>query len=204
MTDDERDTTAARDAEVARKDREWAAGAPAAVGQSAPEPVGSSTGGGSAPGTYRTPGNLRPSKGPRFSGRGVLAVFGILGILVALGIMTLLAVKVFDSVSSTADTVPADVSRIDPGSEVDPGTQVDPGSEVAPEAPAERARAASCLIDHDTIETASNAYELAEGVKPSTIDELVAAGYLQPPDGGFSHELSQDGSIIGIGVCAGS
>jgi hypothetical protein len=217
-----------REAEIARKDREWAAKAEspaenplgtlgtAAGAGSTGEAAGS--GKPSSSQTYRTPKNLRTSSGPRFNGRGVLAVFGILGVLLTIGIMAFLAVKVLDGVSSqdgnggdnTAENddsdQPGDVDLVVPGVPGVPAVPVAPGvpdgAEIDPGGSTDAARAAECEAERDTIETAAAAYELLHGAPPSSVDEIVAEGYLRPEDGGFSHELSPQGTIVPTGDCA--
>lgn len=215
------------ESEIARKDREWAskAGTPAhdevgtyrtatgiGVGSSGPAVGGGQS---SSSPTYRTPKNLRTSGGPRFSGRGVLAVFGILGVLLTIGIMAFLAVKVLDGMSgqggSGEDNTAGNVDEggadlVVPGVPGAPAVPVAPGvpgaAEMDPGGSTDAARAAECELERATIETAAQAFELLHGSPPSSVDAIVAEGYLRPEDGGFSHELSPDGTVVPKGDCA--
>lgn len=221
------DRSSERESEIARKDREWAskASTPAqdeagihrtatgtGVGSSGPAIGGGQS---SSSPTYRTPKNLRTSSGPSFSGRGVLAVFGILGVLLTIGIMAFLAVKVLDGMSgqggsgedNAAENVDeGDADLVVPGVPGAPAVPVAPGvpgaAEMDPGGSTDAARAAECEAERATIETAAAAYELLHGEPPSSVDEIVAEGYLRPDDGGFSHELSPDGTVVPTGDCA--
>jgi hypothetical protein len=173
------------ESEITRKDREWAAkAATPAQDQAGTHGPAAGYGQSSSSQTYRTPKNLRTSAGPRFSGRGVLAVFGILGMLLTIAIMAFLAVKVLDGVSGQGDGGNDNAAQIDPSGSTD------------------AARAAECEAERAMIETAAAAFELLHGRPPSSVDEIVAEGYLRPDDGGFSHELSADGAVVGTGDCA--
>ena len=216
---DANDRDSPQDAELARKDREWAARSEASLHDAALSKhtaagagsAGSTRGSGqsSGPHAYTTPKNLRTSTGPRFSGRGVLAVFGILGVLLTVGIMAFLAVKVLGGVSNPngaeGDHSPANDTPIAP---VVPGVPAVPaapgipgGAEIDPSSPTDAARAAACDAERATIETAATTFEVLQGKPPATIDELVAAGYLTPGEDGFSHELSAGGAVVPTGDC---
>ncbi len=230
-----------RDAEIARKDAQWAAKADAAhgaagfrgdaggaagatdhgaAGPAAPGYAAGHRGTGPTPAgepqPYRTPKHLRSSSGPRFSGRGVLAVFGILGVLLTVGIMVLLFVKVIDGVSGDGDgdgtsgtsssDEPAAGTAEPSGGGAGPVVPVAPGSpdgaQLDPDAPLDSTKAAACETERLTIETAAEAYSILEGTRATSVDEIIAQGMLTPPEGGFSHELSPDGAVVGTGECA--
>lgn len=217
------------DSETARKDREWAAKADASPGGSGAHHGAAGTPGGAAAqattggtgtaagssadaGPYRTPKHLRTSSGPRFSGRGVLAVFGILGVLLTIGIMAILAVKVLDGMSGSTtedpspSANPADEGGADlvvpgaPGVPLAPG--VPDGAQIDPGGSTDAARAAECEVEATTIGTAAQAFELVHGSPAASVDEIVAQGYLEPVDGGFSHELGPNGEVLATGDCA--
>lgn len=228
--DTDRDSEIARkDAEWAAKAdaAHGAPGAPGAHGAAGPHrttgslgsgsvgPAGTvpGHGGGTTPGsepqTYRTPKNLRASTGPPFGGRGVLAVFGLLGVLLTIGIMVLLFVKVIDGASGNGDDNASDAPTTDVPAPTDGSEEAVPGvpglpggAQIDPSAPTDAARAAECETERATIEMAVAAYEILKGTNATSVDELIAEGLLVPPDGGFSQELSADGTVVGTGDCA--
>lgn len=112
-------------------------------------------------------------EGPRFSGRGVLAVFGILGLLLTVGLMALLAVRVLDS--------------------------TDP----VPDLPGPDAGAAECETERATIEIGVQAYELTTGNRPADIQALVDFGVLSGSADEYSHQLGANGEVVATGGCAG-
>lgn len=216
---DANDRDSPQDAELARKDREWAARSEASLHDAALSKhtaagagsAGSTRGSGqsSGPHAYTTPKNLRTSTGPRFSGRGVLAVFGILGVLLTVGIMAFLAVKVLDGVSNPngAEGDDSDANHT-PETPVVPGVPAAPvapgvpgGAGIDPASPTDAARGAACEAERAAVESAAATFELVHGNRPNSVDELVSGGYLTPGDDGFSHELS-DGTVVPTGDCA--
>lgn len=227
--EDAGDPSPERESEITRKDREWAAKAETPA-ESHPGTHGMATGAGAGPPgpaagsaqpsssqSYRAPKHLRTSGGPRFGGRGVLAVFGILGVLLTLAIMAFLAVKVLDGVSSQSGSggdnaaesddrdQPGDADLVVPGVPGVPAVPIAPGvpdgAEIDPSGSTDAARAAECEAERATIETAAEAYELLHGTPPSNVGDIVAEGYLRPEDSGFSHELSPEGAVVPTGDC---
>lgn len=208
-----------QDAELARKDLEWASRSEASLTHAARGGQATAGAGFAGPGTgsgqatgphaYRTPKNLRTTAGPRFNGRGALAVFGILGLLLTIGIMAFLAVKVLDGASNANGGTESDRAENDEATDpVTPGLPAVPaapgvpgGAEIDPNNPSDAARAASCRAESVTIKTAATTFELLQGRPPTSVDELVAAGYLTPEEDGFSHALSAGGAVVPTGDC---
>ena len=197
--------------DVARKDAEWAAKADRSAGnrpgvQPAAAPGSTRPAGDPSLQTYRTPRHLRTSSGPRFSGRGVLAVFGLLGVLLTVGIMVFLFMKVLDGTDAGGvDTGQPGADSPDapglPAVPLAPGVPdgAQPGTGGATDAAAE----AACDQERANIELAIESYTVLHGDPPGSLQVLVDDGLLEPPEGGLSHELSGDGTVVGTGGCAG-
>ncbi|MFV0316010.1 MAG: hypothetical protein ACK5O2_03485 [Microthrixaceae bacterium] len=129
----------------------------------------------------------------------VLAAFGLLGLLVTIVIMVMLGQKVLEGTSGGGEvpllTVPTD---LDPSAGTAPSD-----SQAGPPGGVASASAAQCATQRSAIELAIQAHELSGGAPATSLDEIVAQGLLVPPEGGLAFQLNPEGSLTGIGACAG-
>lgn len=174
--------------------------------------IGAGAGTGSTGGGHEPLRGVRGQRhgGPRFSGRGLLAVFGILGLLVTLAIMAMLAVKVLDGVGGTGSDAAtglgsATTAVTTPGSTGAGGATTTGPSGQNATTPVQHASAAACDADKDTVQTAAEAYLVTNGTYPRDIAALVAGGFVSS-DGPLNMELHVTGGTVvvtGTGPCAG-
>lgn len=157
--------------------------------------------------------------GPRFGGRGILAVFGLLGILLTVGIMAFLSIQVLGGIGGGGRSDDAAVSDAlkdlhgavptDPPVTAVPGappTTVDGGSaQVGSGGPLDAALEARCAADRRTVALAASAYETMNGSYPPDVDTLVAAGLVTSdhPLEVVMHVEGTTMSVVGTGRCAG-
>ncbi|MBS1838419.1 MAG: hypothetical protein JST64_12075 [Actinobacteria bacterium] len=130
-------------------------------------------------------------------------MFGLLGILVTIAIMALLSVKVLDAMGSSGSKVGPAASAGPTGrapSSTTPGTvELNPAGQV------DRARAARCVADRQTVTTAAESYRAMNGSYPPDVATLQAAG-LVLSDHPLDLVLHVEGdtlSVVGTGPCTG-
>ena len=164
---------------------------------------------GGAPSGAASERRIKPASvtGRRPPSIAIIGGLGLLGLLITIAIMAILSNRVLSGTTDAGDvlngTVPPELTTAT-SAPPDPGAPTTSAA-TGPKGLTDAATAAACQVDHDTLDTAIQAYELMTGAPPTDQDALVAAGVLAEPVAGFTVTLGISGvEITGVGDCEGT